>query len=60
MGESMRGNGAKENSTGKVDLIKGLFFCKGKYILNDGIVKEGYWEDGVRIKWINNNEEKSK
>lgn len=56
MGESMKENGARVNSMEKVGLIIEFIVYKGKYILNDGTIKEGYWEDGVRIKWINNSE----
>lgn len=30
---------------------------KGKYILSEGSVKIGIWEDGKRIKWVDEGDE---
>lgn len=32
---------------------------KGKYILVDGKVRTGLWENGKRIKWLDGEDDKS-
>lgn len=65
MEENMRGNGLLENNMEKVEIYLLFFriilyiflqFLKGKYILPDNNVKVGVWEDGKRVKWIENDE----